>query len=208
MKELPRLYVITDEASAQKGCGSVFDAVEGALFAGARLVQLRDKTSSPLERWQKGKELAKIISAANGRFLVNDRADLALGLAADGVHRPAQGLPVYVLRSLVLDTRLIAVSAHDLDEARQAEQDGADFITLSPIFTSPSKPGYGPILGLKGLEEIAAQISIPIFALGGVRPDNVRACLDHGAYGVAVMGGIMAAEDPFEATRAYVDALS
>jgi thiamine-phosphate pyrophosphorylase len=205
---LPRLLLITDEGLARGAGRSAIDAVADAVGAGARFVQLREKSASALEAWRTGREVAALVAAVNGFMVVNDRADLALGLAADGVHRPSMGLPVDVLRRLLLDTNLIGVSAHDLDEALQAEDDGADYITLSPVFPSASKPGYGPALGLEGLAAIAARIDTPIFALGGIRPDNVRACLDHGAYGVAVMGGIMAATDPFLATRAYLDALT
>ncbi|MFU8803241.1 MAG: thiamine phosphate synthase [Bradymonadaceae bacterium] len=208
MNDLPRLYVITDRESAARGCGDVFEALEGALEAGARLIQFRDKGVDPLESWQLGRELTALVAAFHASLLVNDRADLATGLAAAGVHRPTRGLPLHVLREILLDTGLLAMSTHTIEEAHAAEEGGADFITLSPIFPTPSKPGYGPALGLETLRLVSSEIDIPIFALGGVRPDNVRACLDAGAHGVAVMGGIMAAADPFEATRDYLEALN
>ena len=102
---------------------------------------------------------------------------------------------------------LIGVSAHDLDEARRAAEQGADYITLSPIFPSASKPGYGPALGLDGLRRVAARLAIPTVALGGIDADNAAACLEAGAKGVAVMGAVMAAADPERVVAGLVEKL-
>ncbi|QDG52034.1 thiamine phosphate synthase [Persicimonas caeni] len=102
---------------------------------------------------------------------------------------------------------IIGVSTHSLAEAKAAEQSGADFVTLSPIFETASKPGYGPALGLDELARVCKAIDIPVYALAGITPERVEACLDAGAYGVAVMGGVMRAEDVGGAVGAYLEAL-
>ncbi len=204
---LERLYVITDRSSARRGLGPVEAVVEAALEGGARFFQLRDKERPPADTWEMGRRLAEHWLEAEAAFVVNDRADIALGLDGDGVHRPGDGLPVPALRRILGEQRLVGVSTHDFDQARAAEQAGADFITLSPVFNTPSKPDYGPPLGLTEFETIARQIDMPVYALGGITPERVEACLQAGAHGVAVMSGIMAAEAPRRATRAYVDAI-
>ncbi|MBA2664889.1 MAG: thiamine phosphate synthase [Bradymonadaceae bacterium] len=207
MPSLPRLYVITDRARARCGLGSVALVVQAAAMAGARMFGLRDKGVSSAEAMQLGHEVAGLAAAFGGLLLVNDRADLALELAADGVHRPSSGLTFDALRRLLGQHALIGASAHSLDEARAAQQAGASFVTLSPIFESASKPGYGPTLGLEELARVADELAIPIYALGGVRVEDVGDCLAAGAFGVAVMGGIMAAQDPQAATASYLEAI-
>jgi thiamine-phosphate pyrophosphorylase len=102
---------------------------------------------------------------------------------------------------------LIGVSAHSLAEAEAAEAAGADYLTLSPAFATPSKPGYGPALGPGGLKPITRAVSIPVLALAGVTAANVGACLAAGAAGVAVMGGVMGARNPEQAVGDIVAAL-
>lgn len=204
--ELPRLYVICDSESASRGCGSLTRAVAQAAAAGARMFQLRMKGATPAEQWRVGAEIAALTAGYGAQLFVNDRADLALALAATGVHRPGHGLPLEALRRL-LPNAPIGASCHSLDEARAATEEGCGFLTLSPIFETPSKPGYGPALGLEGLDEVATAVDAPVYALAGVTPERVAECLDAGAHGIAVMGGIIAAADPFAATEAYLEAL-
>ena len=101
-------------------------------------------------------------------------------------------------------TALIGVSAHNLDEAKRAEKAGADYVTLSPVFASDSKPGYGPALGLDGLTAVVHAVALPVLALGGVTAARVPACVKAGATGVAVMGEVMRGEDP-ETCMAGID---
>ena len=207
----PRLYLITDRARASDataGAGRrVPEVVEAALQAGARFVQLRDKSIPLGQRWELARRVARLCRRHEAEWVVNGRADLAMDFGARGVHRPTGGIPVEAIRRLMGADSWVGSSAHNLDEALLAERDGADFVTLSPIFTTPSKPGYGPPLGLETLRQVAETVDIPVYALAGITPERVGACLEAGAYGVAVMGGIMAASDPGARTRAYQDAL-
>lgn len=201
---LPRLYVITDPASAQSGAGDVISAVKKSSQAGARFFQFRDKQADLPELLSTAQALTRALKQTNSILLVNNHVDLALTLNCHGVHRPGHGPAIPKLRQKLGNTAIIGVSTHSLTEALQAEQAGANFVTISPIFTTPSKPGYGPILGLDSLHQVASALKIPVYALGGISPDNTLDCLKAGAHGVAVMGGIMAAADPAQATRKYL----
>lgn len=203
---LPRLYVITDRAAAKQGCGSVLDACAAAADAGARLFQLRDKVVSPARRFRDSQELTTLLAGYGAQVIVNDRADIAIALGCDGVHRPQNGLPVPALRRLV-EYRVVAASCHNARELLEADADRVDFVTFGPVFETASKPDATPA-GLAGLSAAAKLVDIPIFALGGVTAENARDCLDAGAHGVAVMSGIMAAEDPHAATLAYLEQLT
>jgi thiamine-phosphate pyrophosphorylase len=102
---------------------------------------------------------------------------------------------------------LIGISTHNADEVARAAASGADYVTLSPIFASTSKPGYGPVVGLAEFGRIARRARVPLIALGGIGPAQVGACIQAGAAGVAVLGGVMAAADPASATSALVAGL-
>jgi thiamine-phosphate pyrophosphorylase len=93
---------------------------------------------------------------------------------------------------------------HNSIEAMRAKDGGADYVTLAPVFESASKPGYGPALGLDGLRAVVRDLAVPVLALGGIGPDDVQGCLRAGAAGVAVMGGVMRAEDPGAVLREYL----
>lgn len=203
-----RLYVITNRESASSGLGPVDAVVEAALESGARFFQFRDKERSARESWELGSRLAERWIEAGARFLVNGRADLAACLEADGVHRPGGGLPVDCLREVVGDPALVGASTHDYDELQAAEEAGADFATLSPVYRSPSKPNYGPALGTDTFETLARSVDMPVFALGGITPDRVESCIEAGAYGVAAMSGVMAADAPKAVVRDYLDAIA
>jgi thiamine-phosphate pyrophosphorylase len=130
----------------------------------------------------------------------------AAAAAGVGVHLPAGGSPA-AARARLGKGALIGLSVHSAEGATTADP-AADYVTLSPIFASLSKPGYGPALGAHGLADAVATGRVPIVALGGVTADNLGPCLAAGAAGVAAMGAVMAAADPEAATAALVRALA
>lgn len=203
---LPRLYVICDRKAAVAGCGNALDAAQAAADAGARFFQIRDRDLAPDDLWRYAENLTLRLAGYSPTLMMNERADIALALGLAGVHRPQVGLPVAPLRRLMEGHRLIGVSCHDEAEAEDSAALGADFVTLSPVFGTPSKPRAKP-LGTAAFRRIAERVDIPVFALGGIAPGHVGDCLDCGAYGVAVLSGIMSAEDPYDATRRYLAAL-
>lgn len=194
---LPRLYVIT---------GGNIEACLAAADAGARFFQIRCKGLQSDQYWPVAERVAVALAGYDPLLVINDRADIALALGCDGVHRPQAGLPFTALRRL-LEYRLIGVSCHDTAELLEADEDGADFVTFGPVFETTSKPDATPT-GLQALSAACKLVDCPVYALGGVTPENVADCIAAGAHGVAVLSGIMLAGDPFEATHGYLSALA
>ena len=177
-------------------------AIEAILAGGARWIWFRERDLAPDARWSLARRIMAIVHEAGGSFTFGGDAGLADVIGADGVHLPGNAIPDAVARArdALPDTALIGVSAHSLGDIEAAARAGADYATLSPVFATASKPGYGPVLG-PGIFAEASGYGIPVLALGGITPARARACRDRGAAGIAVMGGVMAAPDPAEATR-------
>lgn len=199
------LYLVTDRH--QTGGRPLRDVVHAALRAGVRAVQLREKDLPIRSLLALARDLTELAGMHGARILVNDRADVCLAAGSGGVHLPAQGLPVGAARGLVGPDRLIGVSAHSADEAARAEQEGADFVVLGPIFETPSKRAFGPPIGLRELERARMRCRVPLFGIGGITKDRVRDVRKAGARGVAVVGSVMAAEDVERASRELLRAL-
>jgi thiamine-phosphate pyrophosphorylase len=200
----PPLLVITDRRQAARGLIEIAAAV---FDGGGRWLSLREPDLRRADRLARLYNLIAVAAPYGATVTVHGDLESASGAGAHGVHLPRGGDPA-AARADLGPAALIGVSAHSLDEARGAEQRGADYVTLSPIFRSESKPGYGPALGTDGLAAIAAAARIPVVALGGVDETNIAACLQAGAAGVAVMGMVMRAPDMAGATRALVAALT
>jgi thiamine-phosphate diphosphorylase len=197
---LPPLLVLTDRGQARDGLvATVAAAVEG----GARAVVLREKDLPGDERARLAGALRALLDPVGGTLLVAG-ADVggARAAGAGGVHLAAADPTPEDPGGLV-----VGRSCHDAGELRRAAAGGAHYATVSPVFASPSKPGYGPALGLGGLGALAAAAPIPVYALGGVSPASAGACLAAGAAGVAVMGAVMGADDPAAATAELLAAL-
>jgi thiamine-phosphate pyrophosphorylase len=198
----PPLLVISDRSQTRRPLA----AVAAAAFAGGcRWFSLRDKDLPAAERRRLLEELVAIGSRCGAVVAAHNDIDAVLAAGAAGVHLPGGADPA-AARSL-LPIGLIGASAHSAGEAEALLRVGADYVTLSPIFTTASKPGYGPALGLARLAEAAARASGPIVALGGITARNVAACLRAGAQGIAVMGEVMRANDPESTVREIVRAI-
>ncbi|MBA3070903.1 MAG: thiamine phosphate synthase, partial [Nitrospirae bacterium] len=129
------------------------------------------------------------------KLFINDRVDIALSVEADGVHLGQKSIPTYAVRKIVKDKFMIGVSAHSIEEAKQAEKEGADFITLGPVYKTPSKLRYGQPLGVDIIRKTKAEISIPVFAIGGIKKDRIKEVMDAGADGIALISGILGARN-------------
>jgi len=191
LPDLP-LLLITDRRQVRR---SLEDTVARALEGGCRWVSLREKDLEPPERLLLLRRLVELGHRCGARISVHEDIDAALAAGAAGVHLPAGADPAEA-RARLPPGMLLGVSAHGAEELARAAAAGADYATFSPIFPSASKPGYGPALGFDALARAAASVSIPIIALGGVDRARIAACVDAGAAGIAVMGGVMAADDP------------
>jgi thiamine-phosphate pyrophosphorylase len=203
VRALPdRLLVVTDRHQARR---PLEDVIAAALEGGARWVWLRDRDLEAGERRALAERLLQLTRAAGATLTIGGDAALAAEVGAQGVH-----LPVAARRKAEHDGEapptLVGVSAHGEADVRTAMAAGTDYATLSPIFETASKPGYGPAVGLTAIERAAA-LGLPIIALGGITPERAAACIEAGAAGVAVMGEVMRAENPAAVVRRYLAAL-
>jgi thiamine-phosphate pyrophosphorylase len=186
-KMLPfQLYYITDRS--QLPPATLDECIAQAMNAGVDWVQIREK-GLPASRLLAlaGAAASRARRTGATRVMVNDRLDVALAAQAHGVHLGTHSMPAEVVRRLAPRDFLLGVSCHSLAEAQAAQSAGADYILLGPIFATPSKLAYGPPLGLGLLREVTSQLSIPVFALGGITLDRVPACREHGAAGIAAI---------------------
>lgn len=200
------LYLITDRCALAPGQDLVA-TVRAALQGGVRAVQLREKDLGAAELYPLARELRQLTREFSARLLINDRIDLALAVAADGVHLGGHSLPVAVARRLLGAERLIGVSTHHPDEVRAAAAAGADFVTLGPVYATPSKLSYGPPLGLGPLAAACDAAPLPVFALGGVTAARLAELSAIGCQHVAVIGAIQQAIDPQAAAQSLLRTL-
>lgn len=203
MHPVPRLVLVTDRhATAGR---PLADVVAAALDAGLPAVQLRDKDLPGAALYVLAERLRELTARAGALLLVNDRVDVALAVAADGVHLGGGSMPVDVVRGMVPDGTLIGVSTHAPGEAAAA---GADFTHFGPVYATPSKAAYGPPQGEDRLGEAVRASRAPVLAVGGVSAQHGPALRAAGAAGAAVIRAILAADDPAAATRALLAALA
>ena len=199
----PPLLVISDRSQARLPLIGIAEAV---FRGGCRWFSLREKDLPAAERRVLLADLVELGRPFGALVMAHEDIGAVEAVSAAGVHLPAGSDPAAARRRL--PRGLIGVSAHSENEAGAQLRAGADYVTLSPIFLTDSKPGYGPALGLDALAAAAAKAPGPIVALGGITPHNAAACLAAGARGVAVMGEIMRAADPEATIRQLLAALS
>ncbi|HEY1372573.1 MAG TPA: thiamine phosphate synthase [Candidatus Binatia bacterium] len=199
------LYVVTDRT--QTGGRDLVEVVEQALTGGVNAVQLREKDLGGAELFQLAGTLKEACARHRARLFINDRVDVAIAVDADGVQLGGAAIPVGAARALLGEEKFIGASIHTLEEARDAERAGADFLLFGPVYFTPSKAAYGAPQGLKRLKEVVEKISIPVYAIGGVFVDNVESIRQTGARGAALISAIIAAPDPAAAAKAILQRL-
>lgn len=204
-----RLYVLLDGRQSPEE----FEAMARSIVAaGTSIVQLRDKTLPDGELLDRARRLRSVCDTTptpDGRpaiCIINDRPDLAVLSRADGVHLGQDDLPLKAARSIVGPERLVGVSTHSIQQARQAVLDGADYIGCGPTFPSGTKH-FGEFPGLDFLRQVAAEIRLPAFAIGGITPENIAQVLATGMNRVAVAGAVVEAPDPAAAVRTMANHL-
>jgi thiamine-phosphate pyrophosphorylase len=177
--------------------------VGAAIAAGCRWVSLREKDLPEDDQIAFAQSLLPVARRHGGRLTLHGDASLAKASGADGVHLSAGGDPA-AARKLLGPGKLVGLSIHTVTEAEALDPDIVDYALAGPAFETPSKPGYGPEIGRRGLAEIARAARVPVLAIGGLNTARDAEVLAAGVSGVAVMGGVMRAADPGQEVRALL----
>ncbi len=199
---LSGLYIILD--SSVRPERPLADALKAAAAGGARIFQYRNKMAAMKEAYPEALALRKIAVELGVTFIVNDRCDLALAIEADGVHLGQDDLSYAEARTLLGSHKLIGLSTHNLEQVKTASQLKPDYIGFGPIFRPGSKRDHDPVVGIEGLKNIRPLTSLPIFAIGGIGLDQVRAVMHAGADGIAVISAVLNVSDVTKAVQELI----
>jgi thiamine-phosphate pyrophosphorylase len=183
-------YFVTDAGLSRAGNAS---DVRSAVAAGAAAVQYRAKEGKACDLYREATALRALCGATP--FIVNDRVDLALAVGADGVHVGQDDLPCAVVRRLVGDGGIVGVSVRSAAEARDAEREGADYVAVSPVFSTRTKPDAAAACGLEVVRQVRDAVAIPVAAIGGIDLGNARAVIDAGAECVCAISATVCAPE-------------
>ena len=208
MLDLPKLYPITDRRLSGL---SHAEQVARLSDGGACVVQLREKHLSPREFYREAEEALRVARARGVRLVINDRADIALALGADGVHLGQDDMPPGAALSLLGDKAIVGFSTHSVAQAIEAARLPVDYVAIGPVFATSSKENPGPAVGLEGVARVREAVGqARLVAIGGINEENARAVLDAGADSVAVISALLVPCDPSEITlrvRRFLDRL-
>jgi thiamine-phosphate pyrophosphorylase len=185
-------YFITD--SKLSLAGNENDVLQ-AVACGVEVVQYRNKNAETRQMYEEAARLRKICRDSDSIFLINDRVDIALAAEADGVHLGQLDMPCLAARKLLGPEKIIGVTVHNLAEALQAKSIGADYLGVSPIFQTATKPDAGKPAGISLIEEIRAQVDIPLIAIGGINHSNASEVVRAGADGLCAISCVVTKEN-------------
>ncbi len=200
-----RVVLITDRSLLPEN--QFLSGIEAALKGGVRAIQLREKNLPEDELRSLAREVLQLTRKYNALLIINHHAELADDLGADGVHLTESSAAVRKVRKQ-FPHLLIGKSAHSLQGAMRAQHQGADFVTFSPVYDTPSKQQYGFPQGLEKLQQVCAGLDIPVLALGGIDLSRIATVRKHGAFGVALIRGIWNSPDIEHESSKYIKALT
>ncbi len=200
-----RLYVIIDK-QAVKGRDLVYAAKE-AMDGGADVIQLRDKESDPADVVEAGRAMRKAIGKDKALFIINDSPDIALAVDADGVHLGQEDMPAIGARSILGRSKIIGLSTHSAEQAAAAQNSGADYIGVGPVFATPTKPGYKAV-GLDLIRKVNKIRGLPFVVIGGIDESNIDEVIAAGALRIAVVRAVCGADDIRAAAKILKDRLT
>lgn len=201
--ETARLYVLIDGRGSRR---EFRELVASLVEHGVDVLQLRDNSLSDRMLLERAEVLHRLVRGRATLFIVNDRLDVALAARADGVHLGQDDMPVRQARRVLGPEALIGVSTHDIQQARQAVMEGANYIGCGPTFPSQTKH-FEQFPGLQYLKEVKREIALPAFAIGGISLENVDAVCQAGLFRVAVSNAVVAGPDPGRSARLMADRL-
>ncbi len=197
-----KLYLVTDE-EILKG-KDLYTVVEAAVRGGVSMVQLREKTTSTREFIEHAKALKKLLKNYNVPLIINDRVDVALAADADGVHIGQSDMYYHDLKKLLPKGKIIGLSVETEEQVIEANNFDVDYIAASPVWSTPTKTNTIVEWGLEGVKKLCQLSKHPVIGIGGIKIENARSVFEAGASGIAVVSGIIAANDPEEAARGFL----
>lgn len=190
LRKIQGYYFITDSGLSRMG--NEHDVRE-AYRAGTTIFQYRNKTSSTRLMIEEAKKLRSLCPSAI--FLINDRVDIALAVGADGVHLGNDDMPYRDARRLLGDDAIIGITAHSVAESVAAEKNGADYVGVSPIFSTSTKPDAGKPAGVRLVSEVKSAVKIPVVAIGGINLSNAQSVVEAGADAVCAISAVVCSTD-------------
>ncbi len=191
------LYLVTDRILSRGR--STLEIIKAAVRSGVTVVQLREKNASTKNFVEEGLRIKNFLKNRGIPLIIDDRIDVALAIEADGVHLGQDDMPLELARKILPDEFIIGVSVWSAEEAVKAEKGGADYLGLSPVYSTPTKTDTGLPLGLDGIRKIREEVSIPLVGIGGLNYKNSAEVIKAGITGIAVVSAIVAADDPEKA---------
>lgn len=204
-REMMKLYGVTDRSWL--GARTLYEQVEAAIKGGATIIQLREKKMPEEEFLQEARELKMLCNAYKIPFIINDNISVALAMDADGVHLGQGDMELKQAREILGPDKIIGVSAHNVEEAVQAEKNGADYLGAGAVFSTASKADVTS-LSMETLKEICEAVSIPVVAIGGISEENMDQLKGTGISGVAVISALFAQADVCQAATRLCEKLS
>lgn len=186
------LYVCTDRGLMSSA--TIEESVEQAILGGCTVIQLREKECSSREFFETARKVKEITKRYQVPLIINDRVDIALAVDADGVHVGQSDLPAKVVRKLLGKDKIIGVSAAKVEEAVQAQEDGADYLGVGAMFATGTKTNTRSV-SIEDLKKICSSVQIPIVAIGGIHEDNAASLKNTGIAGLAVVSAVVAQPD-------------
>lgn len=201
-----KLYAITGEEFHPGR--SLETVMEEAILGGVDIIQLRDKKSNKREVLEKARMLRELTRKYDVTFIVNDHIDVALSVDADGIHIGQEDLPLVEARKIVGPNKIIGVSTHRIEEAREAERDGADYIGVGPVFPTKSKEDVVDPVTTEYVRQVASEIKIPFVAIGGIKLHNVDQVLAAGATRICAISEIVGSSDVKKTCEQFLEKIN
>lgn len=193
------VYLVTDHRG--KTDDEILNIIEEAIKGGTSVVQIREKTASTKDFYNLALKAKEITKKYNVPLIINDRIDIALAVKSDGVHIGQDDMPAKIAREIIGKDMILGVSAATVEEAKKAEEDGADYIGSGAVFPTSTKDDADSV-SKEELKSIVNSINIPVVAIGGITIENAESLKDSGIDGFSVVSAIMNAEDPKKASQA------
>jgi thiamine-phosphate pyrophosphorylase len=193
------LYLVTD----QKLClgRELIEVVMEAVAGGVSIVQIREKDSDTRDFFQLAMAMKKQLEKTNVPLIINDRVDVAIAVDADGVHVGQTDLPCAVAREMIGPEKILGVSINTFEQIEEVHKLNINYLSLSPVFPTPTKPDTTPAFGIEGLKKARQMTSRPLMTIGGINKTNLKDIVDAGMDGVAVVSAICSAPSPAIAAR-------